>query len=96
MSTRIDRARLGGVLGLRGESFHAFAVRVGVSPVHLRAVCAGTRLPSERLYNAVAKELGDAMPFVTGATDVLDVRVAAAINSTDTRGARSRRRTFAA
>jgi hypothetical protein len=36
------------------------------------------------LLNAVAKELGDAMPFVTGAADVLDVRVAAAINSTDT------------
>jgi transcriptional regulator with XRE-family HTH domain len=96
MTNRIDRTRLGGVLGLRGQSFRAFAGSIGVSPVHLRAVCAGTRLPSERLLNAVAKELGDAMPFVTGAADVLDVRVAAAITSTDTRGARSRRRTFAA
>ena len=52
-------------------------------------------MPSERLFNAVAKELGDTMPFVTGAADVLDVRVAKAI-TTKARSARSRRRTFAA
>lgn len=77
MQHRIERDRLHAVLALRHETFLTLAHDLDVSCVHLRHVLGGTRAPSQNLAMAIERVLGDALPFVAGHVDVLDVRCVA-------------------
>ena len=68
----IDRARLKGLLAIRGLAFTTLAASVGISSRHMELVVSGRRTLTPKVAEGIQRALGaDAWAFVTGQAHVL-------------------------